>query len=93
MIALKDVKGLIQENISNKLDPKYTLGFNDALSQQGERKIGINREKLAERLYTRYERHKIQKLWSDVTNKITKQIWLAEADAIISSLPELLEAE
>lgn len=55
-IAIKDIKGALVEQIikplnGDKKHDEYVMKidfFNQAISQQGQVKIGINREKLAE---------------------------------------------
>lgn len=92
-VTLRDIPGCLPYMIGDiDYSPSYRMGHNKVISIVGAVKIGINREKLAERLYTRYERYKGQKLWNEVTNKITRGIWLAEADSIIAKEHELLEA-
>ncbi len=84
MISPKEVPYCFDDNSITEHQQK-------ALTQQGKRKITMNREKLAERLYNRYENHKNGKIWKDAL-EITKRIWRTEADELLSHLNELIES-
>lgn len=100
-VKIKDIPGVMLKDryiheSSAVYMPFEDIGFNKALSQQGEVKIGINREKLAEELFNEFNDRNNKQTWEIVCEGAAHfgvhLFWLERADAIISKLPELLES-
>lgn len=96
-IQIKDIKGaLLEKKVCDK-DCYHPHGyqdcdcntFNKAITQQGQVKIGLNREKLAKTLFDMNEQRIIPRVtWEECTGK---SWYYKQADAIIQHLNELLE--
>lgn len=96
MIKLSEISGLmIDRKILDLPDEDietFISGFNDAIFTQGQKLIGLNRERLAKTIFeyqmftTRNEYCK----WDDL---LSKGVWLQEADAIIAAEKELFEVK
>lgn len=88
MIKLKDIKGLLGDDrkipIGNR---EYHQGILDCIKIQGERSIGLNREKLAKLIHNLAWPSSI---WEKQC-ELVKERYYKRADAIISSEAELLE--
>lgn len=93
----KLILGFLIDKLSPRMKemkfPEKAVVYDRAIERQGEVVLGLNRENLAKRLYIRYERHKINHIWEEITNQFTKDVWLAEADALIAHEGELLEVK
>lgn len=95
-VKIKEIKGaLVKEQWEDPVGRKNwrVIGFNQAITQQGEIAIGMNRERLAKRLVIINWPQPI-----DVSDEyyecfVNSQIpsMLPKADAIIKELPTLLE--
>lgn len=87
-VKIKDIKGALVEK--KKLTHEFACqesGYNEAITQQGEVAIGLNREKLAKRIFLS------DKKGSDdiVLYDNYKNHYLGLADAIIANQKDLCE--
>lgn len=93
-MKLKDIKGcLVEKKVKDDRDGDLRRGCrlcrNEAIDQQGEVEIALNREKLAIEIWTNDSGLPSYR-W-DVMHEETKKKYLRIADAIISKLDQIVE--
>lgn len=91
-IQIKDIKGALVEKVDGLADGRvdFCEGFNFAIDQIGEVKIGLNREKLARQCYINcgFDRRP----WLMVPES-EKDMYFIMADNIIAEESEILEVK
>ena len=94
-VQLNSIKGLATKRVlSTDIDirrKEYWNGFNEALSQQGQVKIGLNGEKLTELLYQIRSGYSIGEAQPGGCNSILMLKCANESAAIIAKEHEILE--
>lgn len=91
----KDIKGFlvdekyVEANTQLRGGEERVTSWNNCLRQQGEKSLTLNREKLAQLLYEKEYGIK----WNSNQFGELKDEYRDLADAIISSLPDILECD